>query len=79
MTIKVLDGSTIKEPTQIFVKGDAATVFGVNYVVVKKDDGSLSTAWSAVYETSRDTSTVFGTVTAFDTTTSYKSRYDYVL
>ena len=74
MTIKVNDSGTLKEPTQIFVKGDQGTLYGVNYVVAN-NNGTLGTVWNAVYDTTRDTSTIFGTVTAFDTSTSYTTTY----
>ena len=76
MTIKVNDSGTLKEPTQIFVKGDLGTLYGVNYVVVN-NNGTLSTAWSAIYNTSRGTTTSFNTTTTFDTNTAFNTTTSY--
>lgn len=74
MTIKVNDSGTLKEPTQIFVKGDQGTLYGVNYVVAN-NNGTLGTVWNAVYATTRDTSTDFSTTTSYDTTTTYTTTF----
>lgn len=44
MSIKVNDSGTLKEPTQIFAKGDSGTLYGVNYVVAN-NNGTLATVW----------------------------------
>ena len=74
MPIKVNDSGTLKEPTQIFAKGDSGTLYGVNYVVAN-NNGTLATVWNAVYTTSRNTSTAFSTTTSFDTTTTYTTTF----
>ena len=72
MAIRVWNGSALKTPTQIFIKDTGAnTIWAANYLVVKETDGSLTTAWDAIYTTSRSTTTTASTTTSANTTTTY--------
>ena len=73
MAIRVWNGSALKTPTQIFIKDTGAnTIWAANYLVVKETDGSLTTAWDAIYSTTRSTTTTASTTTtSANTTTTY--------
>ena len=66
MALKVNHAGTVKEPERIFAKGDSGTIFQVNYVLVNNASNVPTTAWTAIYTTSRDTATTRSTDTVFN-------------
>ncbi len=56
MAIKIWDGDSIETPNPILVKVTNGNLRFVNYAVVKETDGSLTTAFNAIRQTSRSTS-----------------------
>ena len=66
MGIKVNDAGTLKDVQRIFAKGNAGTLYEVNYALVN-DGGVLTTVYSAVYNTSRNTNTTSSINTTFST------------
>ena len=70
MAIKVGDGSSVATPEQIVVKATNGTLRFVNYVVQKVTDGSLSTVYNAISQTSRATDTSLATFTSRTTDTT---------
>lgn len=74
MTLKVNHAGTVKEPERIFAKGESGTIYQVNYVLVNNSSNVPTTAWNAVYTTSRDTATTRATDTT--NSTSFTTTFD---
>ena len=75
MAIKVWDGDSIETPQAIAIRMTDGTLRLVNYIVVKETDGSLTTAWNAIYTTTRNTTGTYATTysTSKTTTTTYNT------
>ena len=75
MAIKIYDGTSVRDPKPIIIKVTNGDLRFVNYSMVKETDGSLTTAYNAIYQTTRSTNTSYDTsnVTTYNTThtTSY--------
>ena len=82
VSLKVWNGSALKDPDMIIAKGSTDTLFEVNYVVVNNSSQNPVTVWQAISQTTRSTTTTFdtsqSTTTTFDTsnatTTTFSTR-----
>ena len=68
VSLKVWNGSALKDPDMIIAKGSTDTLFEVNYVVVNNSSQNPVTVWQAISQTTRSTTTTFNTSNATTTT-----------
>ena len=57
VSLKVWNGSALKDPDMIIAKGSTDTLFEVNYVVVNNSSQNPVTVWQAISQTTRSTTT----------------------
>jgi len=79
VSLKVWSGSALKDPDMIIAKGNADTLFEVNYVVVNNSSQNPVTVWQAISQTTRSTTTTFdtslSTTTTFDTSNATTTTF----
>ena len=79
VSLKVWNGSALKDPDMIIAKGSTDTLFEVNYVVVNNSSQNPVTVWQAISQTTRSTTTTFdtsqSTTTTFDTSNATTTTF----
>lgn len=79
VSLKVWNGSALKDPDMIIAKGNTDTLFEVNYVVVNNSSQNPVTVWQAISQTTRSTTTTFdtsqSTTTTFDTSNATTTTF----
>ena len=79
VSLKVWNGSALKDPDMIIAKGSTDTLFEVNYVVVNNSSQTPVTVWQAISQTTRSTTTTFdtsqSTTTTFDTSNATTTTF----